>query len=230
NYTWSKSIDNVIDFASFQNWFRPSMLNLFRAPSVFDIPHTLVANAVYTTPFKAGTGNVFHSILADISVAPILAWEAGLPFSVRMPSLANGLALDGNYAVPFSSGRDNNRGPAYSTTDLTLKKAFFISRDHGVHLDLSATGSNIFNRVNFIRVSDQFDINGIPTITGGSCPQQVCAGTITAAGGQTINLFSGPFNNLHGVKPTSPSQITQPLFFSAAADPRQIQFGLKLVF
>ncbi|HEY6308406.1 MAG TPA: TonB-dependent receptor, partial [Candidatus Angelobacter sp.] len=30
NYTWSKSIDNVIDFASFQNWFRPSMLNLFR--------------------------------------------------------------------------------------------------------------------------------------------------------------------------------------------------------
>src|SRR5207302_7443488 len=54
NYTWSKTIDNVIDFASFQNWFRPSQLNLFRAVSVFDIPHTLVANAVYVTPFKPG--------------------------------------------------------------------------------------------------------------------------------------------------------------------------------
>src|SRR5262249_19882306 len=44
NYTWSKTIDNVIDFSSFQNWFRPSMLNLYRAPSVFDIPHIFVAN------------------------------------------------------------------------------------------------------------------------------------------------------------------------------------------
>jgi Carboxypeptidase regulatory-like domain len=218
NYTWSKSIDNVIDFASFQNWFRPSMLNLFRAVSVFDIPHTLVANAVYTTPFKPGTGNFFHTILADISVAPILAWESGLPFSVRTPSLANGLALDSNYAMPFHSARDNNRGPAYTTTDVTLKKAFFIDRDRGVHLDLSATGTNIFNRVNFIKVSDQFDISGIPS-----------SGIVQTADGP-LNLFTGPYTGLHGVKPTSPGQITQPLFYSAAASPRQIQFGLKLVF
>src|SRR5216684_9354718 len=69
NYTWSKTIDNVIDFASFQNAFRPGRLDLFRAVSVFDIPHSLVANAVYTTQFKAGTGNFFNTMLADISVA-----------------------------------------------------------------------------------------------------------------------------------------------------------------
>jgi hypothetical protein len=218
NYTWSKSIDNVIDFASFQNWFRPGELNLFRAISVFDIPHKIVANAVYKTPFKSGTGNFFNTMLADISIAPIVAWESGLPFSVRTPSLVNGLALDSNYAMPFHSGRDNNRGPAYTTTDLTLKKAIYINRDRGLHLDLSATGTNIFNRVNFLRVSDQFDINGIPS-----------NGIVQTADGP-LNLFTGPYTGLHGVKPTSPSQITQPLFFSAAADPRQLQFGLKLVF
>src|SRR5262249_1994579 len=87
NYTWSKSIDNVIDFASFQEWFRPSNLAAFRAVSVFDIPHTLVANAVYTTPFKPGTGNFFNSMFADISIAPIETWRSGLPFSIRTPSL-----------------------------------------------------------------------------------------------------------------------------------------------
>ncbi|HWX55995.1 MAG TPA: carboxypeptidase regulatory-like domain-containing protein [Verrucomicrobiae bacterium] len=218
NYTWSKSIDNVIDFASFQNWFRPSRLDLFRAVSVFDVPHTLVANAVYTTPFKPGTGNAFTTILADISVAPIVTWRSGLPFSVRTPSLANGVALDGNYAMPFHSSRDNNRGPAYATTDLTLKKAFFVNRDRGVHVDLSATGTNIFNRTNFDRVSDQFDINGIGP-----------SGVVQTANGP-LNLFTGPYTGLHGVKPTSPGQVTQPLFFSQADVPRQIQFGLKLVF
>jgi hypothetical protein len=216
NYTWSKSIDNVIDFASFDNWFRPSQLNLYRAVSVFDIPHTLVANAVYTTPFKAGTGNFLHTMLADILVAPIMTWRSGLPFSVRTPSLANGIALDSNFATPFHSTRDNNRGAAYATTDLTVKKGFYINRDRAVHLDLSITGTNIFNRINFTKVSDQFDI------TGG-------IGTVNTADGP-LNLITGPYKGLHGVKPTNPSQITQPLFYSAAAAARQLQFGLKLVF
>jgi hypothetical protein len=218
NYTWSKSIDNVIDFASFQNWFRPSMLNLFRATSVFDIPHALVANAVYTTPFKPGTGNFFNSLLADITLAPIFSWHSGLPFSVRTPSLANGIALDSNYAMPFTSSRDNNRGPAYASTDLTFRKSFFINRDRGVRVEFSATGTNIFNRVNFTKVSDQFDINGIPP-----------NGIVQTADGP-LNLLTGPYTGLHGVKPTSPGQVTQPLFFSAADVARQIQFGLKLAF
>ncbi len=230
NYTWSKSIDNVIDFASFQNWFRPSDMAAFRAVSVFDIPHTLVANAVYTTPFKAGTGNFFHSILADISIAPIETWRSGLPFSLRTPSLAN-VAIPGatgpvlqtgqdqNYAMPFGATRDQNRGPAYATTDVSFRKAFYIQRDRGVHLDFTATATNLFNRVNFNRVSDLFDIaGGIPA-----------NGIVQTADGP-LNLLTGPYTGLHGVKPTSPSQITQPLFFSGADLPRQIQLGLILNF
>jgi len=213
NYTWSKTIDNAIDFASFQNWFRPTRLDLFRAVSAFDIPHLVVANAVYTTPFKAGTGNFFNTMLADIIVAPIVTWRSGLPFSVRTPSLANGTALDNNFAMPFHSSRDANRGPAFTTTDLSVKKAFFINRERGVHVDLSVTGTNIFNRTNFTRVSDVFD-NGLPLATTG----------------MAFDPINGPFTGLHGIKPTSPGQINQPLSFSAADVARQLQFGLKLAF
>jgi len=222
NYTWSKTIDNVIDFASFQNWFRPGRLDLFRAVSVFDIPHLLVANAVYTTPFKPGTGNFFNTMLADISVAPIVTWRSGLPFSVRTPALANHInptthaisaGLDQNFAMPFGASRDANRGPAFATTDLTLRKAFFINRDRGVHVDLIATGTNIFNRVNFTKVSDVFD-NGLPLATTGL----------------PFDKINGPFTGLHGVKPTSPGMINQPLSFAAAAAARQLQFGLRLSF
>jgi hypothetical protein len=230
NYTWSKTIDDVIDFASFQNWFRPSDMQAFRAVSVFDIPHTLVANAVYTTPFKAGNGNILSSIFADISLAPILTWRSGLPFSIRTPSLGNlvlptasGPVLqtgqDQNYAMPFGATRDQNRGPAYATTDLSLRKAFYVNRDRGVKLETSVTGTNIFNRTNFNRVSDLFDIaGGIPA-----------NGIVQTADGP-LNLLTGPYAGLHGVKPTSPGQVTQPLFFSGADLPRQIQFGLRLAF
>jgi hypothetical protein len=123
--------------------------------------------------------------------------------------------------MPFRATRDQNRGPAYATTDLSLRKAFFINRDRGVHLDFTATATNLFNRVNFNRVSDQFDLNGIG-IPG-------CATCVQTADGP-LNLVTGPYTGLHGVKPTNPKQITTPLFFSSADLPRQIQLGLILNF
>jgi len=147
-------------------------------------------------------------------VAPIEHIRSGLPFSVRTPSLFNGLSpADSNFAMPFHSPRDANRGAAYAATDLSIRKAFFINRDRGVKLDLIATGTNIFNRVNFNRVSDLFD-NGLPLATTGL----------------PFDPINGPFKGLHGVKPTSPNQITRPLSYSSADLPRQVQFGLRLAF
>ncbi|HEY6970203.1 MAG TPA: hypothetical protein VJA94_13435, partial [Candidatus Angelobacter sp.] len=120
--------------------------------------------------------------------------------------------------TPFAVSRDSLRGAAYANTDLSLIKSIYINRERGVKLNFIATGTNIFNRTNFNRVSDQFDIGGIGP-----------GGVVQTANGP-VNLITGPFTGLHGVKPTSPSQITQPLFFSSADLPRQLQFGLKLVF
>lgn len=229
NYTWSKTIDDTIDFASFQNWFRPSLLNTYRATSVFDIPQIFVANAVYTLPFKNEGSNPINRILADISLSPIVTLESGLPFSVRTPSLENRVnpltgalfgspALDGNYAIPFGASRDDNRGPGYYTFDMSLQKSLYINRERGVRVNLIVQGTNLLNHVNFDKVNDQFDVNGFPA-----------NGIVQTANGP-VNLISGPFTGLHGVVPTNVNQLNQPLFYSQAADGRQIQFGLKVAF
>ena len=46
----------------------------------------------------------------------------------------------------------------------------------------------------------------------------------------SVNLLTGPYTVLHGVKPTNRGQITSPLFYSGADLPRQIQLGLILNF
>ena len=84
-----------------------------------------------------------------------------------------------------------------------------------------ATGTNIFNRVNFNKVSDEFDVAGIG-LPG-------CAACVQTADGQ-VNLLTGPFKGLHGIKPTNRNQIQTPLFYSSADLPRLLQFGLKLTF
>ena len=227
NYTWSKTLDNVIDFSSYDDWYRPSMLNRYYTISVYNIPQLFVANAVYTTPFKAGTGNVLRSILGDITLAPIVTVRNGLPYSVLTSSLGNvvtdgvpgiGNSTDQDFATPFRATRDDNRGPYYATADLSFMKSIYLNRDRGVKLNLVAMGTNIFNRTNFDRVSDTFDLNGIPA-----------KGIVQTADGP-LNLVTGPFTGLHGVKPTALSQATQPLYFSTADLPRQIQFGVKLQF
>ena len=229
NYTWSKTIDNVIDFASFQNWFRPSQLNLYRAVSVFDVPHSLVGNMVYTTPFKSGQGNFLTKALADISVAPVVFIHSGLPFSIRTPSLQNQVnlsnplvptlqsGLDTNFATPFGVSRDSLRGAMFADTQLRLSKSIFINRDRGVRVVLIAEGTNIFNRINFNKVSDQFDIKGFTS-------------AVKLANGQTLDLFKGPFTGLHGVVPTNINQVQTPLSYASADSPRRIQFGLRLAF
>jgi hypothetical protein len=224
NYTWSKTIDDTIDFASFQNWFRPNRLDLFRSVSVFDIPHIFTANAVYTTPFKTGHG-ALSAIFADITLSPILTMRSGLPFSVRTPSLAtlplnlggNGIVPDSNYAMPFLSSRNNNRGAGYYTLDMNFQKAVYVKRDRGVRVNLIVQGTNLLNHVNFNKVNDVFDVNGFSP-------------TVNLVNGQSLNLITGPFTGLKGIKPTNAGQLSQPLVFSQADSPRQIQFGLKVAF
>jgi hypothetical protein len=225
NYTWSKTIDDTIDFSSFQNWFRPSRLSLFRSLSVFDIPHNFTANAVYVLPFKAGQG-IVSSILADITLSPIVTMHSGLPFSVRTPSLAalpvgfggNGDSPDTNYAMPFLSSRDNNRGAAFYSFDMSFQKTLYVNRDRGVRLNVIVQGTNLLNHVNFNKVNDVFDINGIPA-----------SGIVQTARGP-LNLKTGPFTGLQGAIPTNAGQLNTPLFYSSADVPRQFQFGLKLAF
>jgi hypothetical protein len=82
-----------------------------------------------------------------------------------------------------------------------LERAIYLSREHHISVKITAEGTNLLNRTNFLAVNNVFPV-GDPLLT------------------------TGPFN-LSGNKSLSPSQ---PLGFTAADTPRQIQFGLRFAF
>ncbi len=209
NYTFSKAMDDTTDFNSEFMPFRPTRLGLERALSTFDIRHNFVANAVYTTPFKAGGGFVSH-MMADATISPVLFLRSGIPFTIRVPGMQNGTVGESLWARPWHAGRNTGIGPNFFSLDVEAAKSFYFDRQAGRRIDFVVQGRNIFNRVNFSAVNDCFPANPNPF----------------QVGGETMDLLNGPYR-LHGIRGLDPSE---PLGFKAAFEPRQVQFGLKLVF
>ncbi len=220
NYTFSKTLDNTTDFNTEFKPFRPTRLSLERALSTFHIRHNFILNAIYATPFKP-RGSWLARVLADTTVSPILFLRSGIPFTIRVPGLQNGTTGASLWARPWHAGRNTGIGPNFYSLDLRLTKAFYFDREAGRRLDLLVQGTNILNRTNFSAVNDSFP---------GGCmlplPPEGCSPQPFQVGPYMIDYLNGPFN-FHGVKGLDPSS---PLGFKAAFDPRQVQFGLKLIF
>jgi hypothetical protein len=202
NYTFSKAIDDSTDFNSQFASFFPTRLNLERGISAYNVPQNFVANAVYNTPFKAGSGSPWWSrALADMALAPILQMRSGIPFTIRVPGATNGTLGHNLYARPWYVERNTGIGPDFYAVDLKLTKSFYIDRERGLRLEAIVEGTNLLNHTNFSSVNDQFPV-GDPL------------------------LLTGPFN-VTGNKSLSP---TDPLGFTSAFAGRQIQFGLRFAF
>ena len=208
NYTFSKTIDDNIDFNNDFMPFRPTRMSLERSPSAFDIRHNFVANAVYTTPLQGG-GNLLSHVLADLTVSPVWFLRSGIPFTVRVPGMQNGTLGESLWARPWHAGRNTGIGPSFCSLDLRISKSFYFNRDAARKIDFLVQGTNILNRTNFSAVNDSFPANPQPQV-----------------GGQTVDLLNGPYD-FHGIQGLDASQ---PLGFKAAFDPRHLQFGLKLIF
>ena len=104
----------------------------------------------------------------------------------------------------------------------------FLPRLEITPLDLLVQGTNILNRTNFSAVNDSFPGGCMlpqslpqPLPPGGICNPQPFQ-----VGPYLVDYLNGPFN-FRGVTGLDPSS---PLGFKAAFDPRQVQFGLKLIF
>ncbi|HEX9112415.1 MAG TPA: hypothetical protein VF845_13120, partial [Terriglobales bacterium] len=209
NYTFSKTIDDNIDFNNDFMPFRPTRMSLERSLSVFDIRHNFVFNAVYATPFQPG-GNLLSHLLADLTISPVLFLRSGIPFTVRAPGMQNGTLGESLWARPWHAGRNTGIGPNFSSLDMRVSKSFYLNREAGRRIDLLVQGTNILNHTNFSAVNDSFPANPNPF----------------QVGSQTVNLQDGPYS-FHGIRGLDASQ---PLGFKAAFDPRQVQFGLKVIF
>jgi hypothetical protein len=225
NYTFSKAIDDVLDFSSFNSSYFPTSPGKDRAVSPFNISHIFTTTAVYTTPFRYNSGSFLTRALADISLSPIVSLRSGTPYEL-FDSPATGFAGNGlvqealNQARPFNAPRDSGILPWNYRWDQSFKKDFRLSKDHeAMRLQASVTIANVLNHTNFTGVNGIFPAGTAATAAATPFPN----------GG---NLLNGPYN-LRGVKSldfngTIPGTV--PLSFNSADIARQIQLGLRFAF
>jgi hypothetical protein len=267
NYTYSRSVDDVLDFSSFNSSFYPTLFpngtvlgqGKDQGQSAYNLKHILAGNAVYTTPFETGK-SLMDTILADISISPIVTVHSGIPFQVLInPGVeglagecltvascenggaqSNGLVQEAlNQERPFNAPRNTGVGPWDFRWDMSVRKGIYINKERGLRLDVIANVSNILNHTNFLGVNGVFSQAEAASIKAG-------AASVPLTTGNNVNLITGPYN-FHGIKAIDTSEKSgvplcplpqcvpqslgaDPLAFVSADVPRQAQFVLKLSF
>jgi hypothetical protein len=208
SYTYSKGLDDVVDFSGASTPYLVTRRYLDRGLSAYDLRHSFVVSGSFESPFKAGKHHWMERALADIMLSPIVTLRSGIPFNLFIGRDVNG---DLNSTDrPFYAPRNSGRGENYYSVDLRISKRFYWRQNsEGPNLEFIVEATNLLNRANFLRVND------------------IVCGTTAQPGfinGCDPKFLTGPFDfrGIRGLPPTAP------LAFMSAAPPRQFQFGLKL--
>jgi hypothetical protein len=211
SYTYSKAIDDVLDFGGPSTPYLPTRRFLERGLSAYDVRHSFVASGSFESPFKAGSGqNWLTRALADLTLSPIITLRSGFPFNLYIGRDVNG---DLNITDrPFHAPRNSGRGENFYSVDLRMSKRLFLRQNsEGPRVEFIVEATNLLNHANFLRVNDTVcGTTGQPGFINGCDPQ----------------FLTGPFD-FRGRRDLPP---TAPLGFVSAAPPRQFQFGLRFEF
>ncbi|HXQ25287.1 MAG TPA: TonB-dependent receptor [Candidatus Acidoferrales bacterium] len=219
SYTWSHSIDDSTDLQSLLEPQDNRFPNLERSNSTFDQRHRFVFSGVYQSGQVGDT--VWDKILSNWTVAPIIEFSSGRPFNILT-------ATDQNFDFSTSTDRPNvvpagtpTNACGFPTVASRFSKTGFFQVPCFVDsnpLDGSFTGSldgnlgrnaatrpgTVFTDMRIARtfpLGERFKLEGIAEVFN------------------LINRF-----NVADVNPLYTEAGTP----TAAFDPRQFQFGLKL--
>jgi hypothetical protein len=205
HYTLAKAIDEVVDFNSDWSAQNPLNIRLDRSLSVFDQRHRLVLSGV----FHSAAENV---ALKNWVLSPIFVAQSGRPFNLLLGFDAN---ADGRSQSdrPGQAGRYTGLGEPYYSFDLRVARRLFAKESR--FLELTVEAFNLFNRTNFL---------GVNNVLGAACATPDGANFVPCAvtGAKPLTDY-----NLHGRRGLRP---TDPLGFTSAFDPRQLQFGARFNF
>ncbi|HEX9918323.1 MAG TPA: hypothetical protein VGA87_04100, partial [Pyrinomonadaceae bacterium] len=206
SYTWSHSIDDSSDL---QTLLKPQDNRNFRAErsdSLFDQRHRFVFSGVATSPASwRGSDSGVRRFLSDFTIAPILELSSGRPFNIITGSDANADLQSSNDRPSVAADGTLFVPPFLSTGSLRRNAGI----THGyASLDLRVS--------RLVRLSERVRLD------------------IIAEGFNLFNRFNeaaaNPFFdvvNSFGQRSNSGLYYSRP---TAAYDPRQFQFGLKLNF
>ncbi len=216
SYTWSHAIDDSSDL---QTLLLPQNNRDFRAEradSLFDQRHRFVFSGVLTSPAGWRSGDGLHRFLSDFVVAPIFEISSGRPFNILSGVDTNNdqsnqtdrpsVLPDGTLCVPGTTGC----APLITNGQFTNGS---LGRNRGIthsymSLDLRLTRT--------VPIGERLRLD------------------VIAEGFNLFNRFNeaaaSPFFqdvNAFGQRDSSGRYFSRP---TAAFDPRQFQFGLKLNF
>ncbi|MGZ8843472.1 MAG: TonB-dependent receptor domain-containing protein, partial [Pyrinomonadaceae bacterium] len=216
SYTWSHSIDDSSDL---QTLLLPQDNRNFgaeRANSLFDQRQRFVFSAVFASPPTWRSGDSLHKFLADFTLAPIFEISAGRPFNILSNQDTNNdqsnqtdrpsVTASGLLCVPGTTG----------CTPLITNGQFSagdLSRNMGLTHSFMSFDMRLARKIRF---SERVNLD------------------IIAEGFNLLNRFNeaaaSPFIddvNAFRQRADNGRYYSRP---TAAFDPRQFQFGLKLNF
>jgi hypothetical protein len=206
-YAWSHSIDDSSDLQTLLKPQDNRNFRLERANSLFDQRHRFVFSGVLASPAEwRSSASGLHRFFADFLVSPILELSSGRPFNIITGTDANG-DLQSSNDRPSVNSSGVLFVPTTPFTSGTLGRNAGITHGYA-SLDLRVTRN--------VRLGERLRLD------------------IIAEGFNLFNRFNeaaaSPFFtdvNAFGQRASSGSYYSRP---TAAFDPRQFQFGLKLNF
>jgi hypothetical protein len=251
-YTWSKSLSNtdISDSSGGQNalnsYIDPLNPRLDYGPTQVNRPHMLVGNIVYNAPAFAGQSAPVRHVLGNWELSSILSYASGPSLTVLAGSVgapgglvgagtsqgndrpnlvagqscrASGNAINWLNPNKFTldhyvlgqnptSPRGVCAGPGNAQTDFSVAKNFKITER--VNAKFSMDFFNLFNKTQFIATSINTNLSGAATLCDAATP---CAGYAN----DTIKWSQANIQGNFGQE-------------TAAKDPRQIQYNLRIEF
>ncbi len=213
SYTWSHSIDDSSDL---QTLLKPQDNTNFRAErsnSLFDQRHRFVFSGVFATPDNWRSQNGWKKFLHGFTFSPILEISSGRPFNIIAPGDANG---DFQSTNERPTVRPDGSLCATGIDPNCLQGVFpangNLGRNMGITHGYMSFDARITRRIRF---NERFNIE------------------LIAEGFNLFNRFNeaaaNPFYtavNAYGKKKGGKYYS----YATAAFDPRQFQFGIKLNF
>jgi len=143
NYTFSKAIDDVLDYNSDFEANDQTNLRAEKALSAFDQRHKVVLYGILETGRNPIYGNFVFT--------PIFRANSARPFNLLVGADLNSDRHSTTDRPPFA-GRDTGIGPAFWTFDMRVARRFGLG-EHRT-LELTAEGFNLMNHLNYATVNN----------------------------------------------------------------------------
>jgi hypothetical protein len=237
NYTWSHAIDDSTDLQTLLAPQDNNLPQLERSNSSFDQRHRWVTSAVFMSPYS-GSGNWYQKLMANFTFSPIIELSSGRPFTVLTGTDFNldfGAETDRPSVIRAGPGITLPAG--FVTSTFIPNVAFGPPSAHCPSLSPAQSAILVGAQLSFLGCVGDLGRNAFVRPGFFSVDMQLSR-KININERWNMEVIAEGFNMLNRFNAADVNPLCDPTSGScsatgaptAALDPRQFQFALKLHF